>query len=188
MATRLSSVLRDPVCPIPKELMYGMPFPQLPGRSLSGKMVSFPDDMLGKVTILAISFRQSAQIPAESWTVPAHFRYEDQDRVACFHVPMISNFFALMSGFLDSGMRAAVPDALHEHVVTFYGDRTPYLEALGIADRGACYLYVLDQDGRVRYHSTGLARQEGLEDMYAVVEDLLLRRVGERPASLSIAN
>ena len=50
-------------------------FPTIDGTSLSGNYVKFPDVLIGKPSVLAVAFKQKAQLCINSWADEFFPRY-----------------------------------------------------------------------------------------------------------------
>lgn len=153
--------------------LIGKPFPALKGNALSKKEVTLPDDAKGFVTVIIVAFERDTQNQIDTWADTLLKRYDSDNTIKYFEVPMISGFYSFMSGIIDGGMRGGVPKPLHDNVVTFYGDRGPYFEAFGVDDKSKCYLFVLDRDGTVKYKERGYSDYPRLSKLFSVIDDLI---------------
>ena len=60
--------------------------------------------------------------------------------------------------FIDSGMRRGTPKALHEQVITVWGDTKAWKTRAAVTDDRdqLAYLTLIDAEGRIRWRFTGV--------------------------------
>jgi hypothetical protein len=151
----------------------GVQFPHITSQSLAGNTVTLPDDVMGKVTLIAIAFERNAQAMIDSWIKEVESEFED-DKIWIFEIPMIdSPIWRPMRAIIDSGMRGGIPRHKHGHVITYYGDSTTFRSLLGMEDRSLAYIYLLDDEGIIRWEGEGFASREDLESLFSVIRSLL---------------
>jgi hypothetical protein len=130
-------------------------FPTFSAQTLSGQAVTFPAVTAGKRSILFVAFEPNAQPQIDSWAAPFILKYIDTPGIAYFEIPMISDVYRPVSGFIDGGMRAGVPKGLHAKTATFYGNRDQFFNALNITDVSQAYLFILDESGTIIHREQG---------------------------------
>ena len=153
--------------------MYPL-FPMLSSKALNGRVVTFPQESLGFVTLIAIAFRRGSQVMIDSWTGPVLTAFGSAPRVRVYEIPMISPIYRLMAGWIDRGMRSGIAADRHPFVVTYYGNLTPYRLALGMDDPEPAYLFLLDRHGRIRWKGSGYAENDSLQGLEDQVRSLLV--------------
>jgi hypothetical protein len=134
-----------------------MKFPTVRAKTLAGRELTFPDATSGKVALLFVAFEQAAQRQINSWFSPLLEGLLAEGRIEYYEIPMISGAYGPVSRFIDRGMRGGVPIALHDRTATFYGDRTPFFQALEIRDSSAAILFVLNSQGDILFRVEGFA-------------------------------
>ncbi len=141
----------------------GKKFPIVNAKTLSGHDVQFPEIASGKVSLIAVAFVRGAQSMLDSWAEPFE-RACREDGV--YEVPMIEgSVWKLMSGFIDSGMRAGIPNKKHGNVATYYGQTGDIRKELGITDTSKGYVYLLDEDGNIIFEGSGFSEEKGIRNM-----------------------
>ena len=63
-------------------------FPYIEGISLSGNDVKFPEVLIGKPSVLAVAFKQKAQLCINSWADEFFPRYGINKDVHYYEIPM----------------------------------------------------------------------------------------------------
>jgi len=142
----------------PRHLMdtdpIGKKFPRLEGNSISEKKMVFPDDVQGKITVLVLVFKRRSQRLVDTWT--DYVLKELESSVSYYEIPMISAFYAPFGNYIDQSlMRPGIPQEMQDYVVTFYGNRRPYFETLHMQNKQSCYVFILDEQGIIRFKTEG---------------------------------
>jgi len=74
--------------------------------------------------------------------------------------------------FIDSGMRAGIPDPrVRERTITLYLDKPPFLEALDIADDGTIHSMVVERTGHILWRASGALVEATEADLVEFLED-----------------
>ena len=148
-------------------------FPRLTGETLTGRKVTLPDDLDRQVNLLILVFSENAQYKVNTWARMILADYEPLEAVSYYEVPMLSGWYRPMAWQIDGWMRQGIPKQYHENTVTFYGDRTPYIEQLGMPDKNSCYLFVLDDQGSIVYRSDDIMSPAKEAKLKAILNKLL---------------
>ena len=137
-------------------------FPTLKAERLTKEEVIFPDDLKQKANILILVFEQQAQKLVDTWAKIILDEYEPRADVSYHEVPMISTWYAPIGWQIDNWMRGGIPEQFHNNTATFYGNRKPkknsrkpYFEQLDMPKKNSCYVFVLDENGRIKYRVEG---------------------------------
>lgn len=154
-------------------MTIGNRFPVIPTETLDGRPLLLPDAIDGRVGLLVLAFRRSAQSIVDSWMANAMSRFGEHPGFACFEVPMIGGAWRMISGYIDSGMRAGVPPEHHHLVATYYGDASRYRSALGITDSSLAYAYLLDRSGMIVAEGSGETTEAERSEIFALMDKLL---------------
>jgi hypothetical protein len=99
--------------------------------------------------------------------------YSDCDQLTYYEIPLIAGGWRMMSGFIDSGMRAGIPVARHDHVATYYGSTDRLRDQLEIHDLETAHVYLIDPTGDVLWSSSGWATERRLGELHGRVQKLL---------------
>jgi hypothetical protein len=141
-------------------------FPVLKGEALSGRTVVFPQETHGRTALYIIAVKQEGQKQVDAWLKPWLKHFEGEKAVTVYEIPMISTGWRIIKPIIDSGMRSGTPEGLHDNVVTFFGDRKPYMEQLGIRQDERAYVYLVDSIGEIRWQKFGMPTQADLDTLY----------------------
>ncbi|MEM8901284.1 MAG: hypothetical protein AAGC85_24445 [Bacteroidota bacterium] len=150
--------------------LVGTKFPDLTVERLSREEITLPDALTQQANILALVFERESQYKVDTWAEFIISDHEAKPEVSYHEIPMISSFFKLASGWIDNGMRSGINPKLHDNVATFYGDRDPYFEGLQMSDKSSIYVFILDEEGIIRYREEGMLtpeKRKGFEKVLA---------------------
>ena len=143
-----------------------MQFPQVTGSSLERRRFSLPGDLEGDFNLLFLAFWQGHQALVDSWIPLADRLQEQRKDLVAYELPVIQSRSRLSQWFIDSGMRAGIPDRrIREHTITLYLDKAPFLDALDISDDHTIQILVVDRLGRVLWRTAGAWDEEREEDL-----------------------
>ncbi len=150
--------------------MYKKKFPKIEVKTLSGKRLVLPDDAEGRVVLIGVAFVREAQSMLDSWM--DHFEELCQGKEV-YELPIIeSDLWKIFSGFIDRGMRSGIPEEKHDLVGTHYGDASEFKEKLGIVDTDLGYVFLVDEEGNIKFRGEGHADEEGKKEMLKQVKDV----------------
>lgn len=147
------------------------PFPTIRAETLSKKPVVFPDVAKGKYAFILIAFKRQTQGEVDGWLDPFIEEFGGKTNVAFYEIPMISNSWKWMSSWIDSGMRAGVPEYKHSHVATYYGPLDKYFDSLEIEDKNTVHVFLLDRQGQIIWKETGPVTNKKYEDLRMMMEE-----------------
>ncbi len=145
-------------------------FPKIKVKTLSGKDLVLPDDTKGKVVLIGVAFVREAQGMLDSWM--DHFQHLCSENEV-YELPIIeSSFWKIFSGFIDGGMRSGIPQEKHDFVGTHYGDASEFVDALDIKERDHGYVFLVDEEGYIRFRGKGYIDDEGKDKMLERVKGM----------------
>ena len=154
-----------------------MHFPQVTGSNLERRRFTLPGDLEGELNLLFLAFWQRHQALVDSWMPLADRLQEQRKDLVAYELPVIESRSRFSRWFIDSGMRAGIPDRrIREHTITLYLDKPPFLEALDISDDRTIQVLVVDRSGRVVWRTTGALDAEREEDLVSFVDQQIAHR------------
>ena len=89
-------------------------FQTIEGISLSGNDVKFPDVLIGKPSVLAVAFKQKAQLCINSWADEFFPKYGINKDVHYYEIPMLGAQWTMARNWIDGGMRGGVTNPLND--------------------------------------------------------------------------
>lgn len=148
--------------PVPAAL--GRTFPTLMATSLSGRVVTLPDDAGGDVSLVVLVFLESAGPMEESWSGPFTGAFTGNPRVKTYLALVVGDSLLgkSLADRIRQGLAGGTPPAKHDQVLTVPEDIERCQRAYGIGDPSLVYIYLLDGRGIIRWMEKGTATPEGL--------------------------
>ena len=147
------------------EKMVGIKFPQISAETLAGTKIILPDSAQGKIALITIAFKREAQSQLDSWLRPFMEEYGETPGFTFYEIPMLARYWKLLGWMIDSGMRSGIEEEKHKNVMTYYGNYTHYQRVLRLNDSTFGYVFLLDREGIIRWHSRGYATQQTIKEM-----------------------
>ncbi|WP_292728511.1 hypothetical protein [Methanoculleus sp.] len=159
--------------PVPAAI--GRTFPTLMATSITGKVVTLPNDARGDASLVVLVFLESAWPMAESWSSPFAGAFTENSRVTTYLVAVVGD--SLIGGSLadriHQGLRGGVSPAQQDRVLTIPGDIERCRRAYAIDDPSLAYIYLLDGRGIIRWMEKGTATPEGLGSLLDTARTML---------------
>ena len=131
-------------------------FPQVNGSSLSGTSHRLPGTLAGDRNLLLIAFRQWQQTDVDTWVPVAESLATELPDFRAYELPVISQMYRPVSGFIDGGMRGGIPDLqVREATITMYINRKQFLGDLQIPSVDAIVPMLVTPSGEILWRTTG---------------------------------
>jgi hypothetical protein len=131
-------------------------FPDVTGRSLTGRVMHLPADFEGDLTVAVVAFRRHQQEDVDTWTPQLRALAADHPGLRVYELPTLSSGYRIMRGFIDGGMRRGIPDStVRAATVTLYIDKRPFKAALQISGEDSIQLFLVERGGRIRWRAAG---------------------------------
>jgi hypothetical protein len=159
--------------PVPAAL--GRAFPTLLATSLTGRVVTLPDDAAGEVSLIVLVFLESASPMEESWSGPFAGAFTTSPRVKTYFVSVVEDSLIgrSLADRVSRGLRGGVPPEQHDAVLTVPGDIERCRRAYAVDDPSLAYIYLLDTNGIIRWMEKGTATPEGLDTLVDTARSML---------------
>jgi len=178
-------------------------FPELKTMDTDGNASSLPPQgTTTRAMLVACLFRANAQGMVDSWTNLFADRFAGEDGVHVYQLSLVENTVMAMPGFRnillaggrEQEKRAASRDPLRSgsgeetkntrgaeiseprlqvRVQFSFGDTYTMRQALRISNRLTAYVYIVDQEGKVRFLACGHPSEEELNTMVEVTQTIL---------------
>jgi hypothetical protein len=146
-------------------------FPQVEGSSLSGTRHHLPGTLAGDLNLLLIAFRQWQQSDVDTWVPVAEELSVDVPGFRAYELPVISQVYGPVAGFIDGGMRGGIPDpAVRESTITLYINRKQFLDALRIQSVGDIVPMLVTPAGEILWRTTGRRTDDAERTLREVIE------------------
>jgi len=153
-------------------LAEGDKLPSIPGKTLSGRKITLPSDVQGKISILIFYFYQEARPQVQAWYNTLLNKYGKRQDIISIEVPMIRDYARFYGFILGRKLKRLIPRKSHENVVIYYGKLEKYYYYFNVDSLTDCYVFVLDKTGRVRLSTCGEMTPEKMEQVSTKLEEL----------------
>lgn len=146
-------------------------FPIVSGSNLERRRFHLPGDLDGELNWLILAFWQRHQGAVDTWMPLAKQLEERYPAFITYELPVIQRRSRVSQWFIDSGMRAGIPDRhVRSRTITLYLDKAPFLEALEIDSDDAIHSVVVDRSGEVLWRTAGPWSARSEEDLLTFLE------------------
>jgi len=147
-------------------------FPQVDGSSLSGTSHRLPGTLAGDRNLLLIAFRRWHQTDVDTWVPVAEALGAELPDFRAYELPVISQTYRPVSGFIDGGMRGGIPDPqVRETTITMYINRKQFLNDLQIPSVGAIVPMLVTPAGEILWRTTGPRTADAEASLREVLAD-----------------
>ena len=159
-------------------------FPTFDAVDVDGTAVAFPALLKRRVTLVGVSFRAIGAAQSREWLEPfgrrVYLTYRGMAHTATAHCSLIEQpvfrFTWLRNWLLRDLRKAATDISLNTWNCLKIGDVAPIRQELGLDNRLVGYVYLLDQEGRVRFRGSGSPTEEELQLLFQVTEECVSER------------
>ena len=159
-------------------------FPPFDAVDVDGTAVAFPALLKRRVTLVGVSFRAIGAAQSREWLEPfgrrVYLTYRGMAHTATAHCSLIEQpvfrFTWLRNWLLRDLRKAATDISLNTWNCLKIGDVAPIRQELGLDNRLVGYVYLLDQEGRVRFRGSGSPTEDELQLLFQVTEECVSER------------
>ena len=146
-------------------------FPTVSGSNLERRRFHLPGDLDGELNWLILAFWQRHQGAVNTWMPLARELEEEHPGLVTYELPVIQSRSRVSQWFIDSGMRAGIPDRhVRSRTITLYLDKPPFLDSLEIGSDDAICSVVVNRSGEVLWRTAGPWSQESASDLVTFLE------------------
>lgn len=151
----------------------GSEFPNLEGENLDHRTVNIPKDVKGKHTLIGLAFSKNSEKYLKSWFSPVYNQLiakPDEGSLFAFSYDVNVYFVPMLTGAkrpayqqVMKKVEKEVDKKLHPHILFYKGTLKEYKEALNIKDKDLPYIYLLDENGKIVYATSGMYSENKLQ-------------------------
>jgi hypothetical protein len=156
------------------------PFPPLNGELLNGQAIDLPNQSAGKPTIIGLAYSKSAEDDLKSWYQPMYDTFilkrgmfDAMYDVQLYMVPMFTGMKKAAYETAIKKMREEHRKDLFPHILFYKGELEPYATDLKMSDKTLPYLFILDAQGKIVYHTSGAFTEKKKEAIESALDDLM---------------
>jgi len=158
----------------------GKIFPTLVAENLENKKITLPKDGKGKFTLIGLAYSQKAQDELQTWFSPVYNTFIAKPEKGLFNesydinvylVPMFTGVNEAASGQAKKKLNAELDKELKPYVLIYKGEITAYKKVLSMNEKDKPYIFLLDEDGKIVYHTSGIYTDEKMDAMEALIDE-----------------
>lgn len=145
-------------------------FPAVSGERSDGTVVELPKASAGRYAIICLAYGQKAGPLLEEWYGPAYLRFIAKHGLFASEIDADVYFVPLFVGLNKAGygptmkkLREQGDPDVAKRVVFLKGDHDGLREALGMKDKEAPYVFVVDPQGRIVHRTEGAYSDDKLD-------------------------
>lgn len=155
----------------------GASFPELSGEYLNGKQAVLPAAPRAKLLIVGMAYSKKAEDDLKSWYQPMYDSFVLKrgimdgmyDVDLCF-VPMFTGMKKAAYETAKNQLRKENRNDLHPHIVFYKGELEPFASVLKMDDKAKPYLFVVDQNGRIVFSTSGAFTERKKEQLESALD------------------
>ncbi|MCM8541615.1 MAG: hypothetical protein NE328_15205 [Lentisphaeraceae bacterium] len=141
-------------------------FPTVTGTDLHGEDRTLPDCLEKDYTIAVVAFKREQQTLCDGWYKHIEGELQNNENLAFFEVPTISEMNPFTRWFIHQGMKGGIKDpVMRGQVVTLHINKEPFKKALSIDTEETVHVYVLNKKGQILKHISGEWTEEKWSDL-----------------------
>lgn len=161
------------------QAQVGKIFPDMEAETVEDKKVKLPLDVKGKYTLIGLAYSKKSEDELNSWFQPvfekfiqktggllAGFSYD----VNVYFVPMFTGVNAAATGTAKRKALKNIDPQLLPYVLFYKGELKSYKEALAFDKKDIPYFYVLDENGKIIFATSGKYTAQKMDQVEEVIE------------------
>jgi hypothetical protein len=155
----------------------GTLFPSLAGETLEARALSIPEDCKGKITLVGMAWSKKSEEILNTWYTPMYDKFvlkrgmfDSRYDVNMFFVPMYTGMKKAAYETTLKQLRESNRKDLFPYILFYKGSMEPYEKPLKLDDEALPYFFVLDEEGKILYATSGSFSEKKMEAVEAVLE------------------
>ncbi|XP_065827990.1 uncharacterized protein [Oscarella lobularis] len=147
-------------------------FPSLTGSTLSGRTIQFPNDMIGKTTVVLVSLRGIGQTMCDRYRNA--LESEPRQGVQVFEIVLLeSRLYRWIQFWIERNLRKSIRPQERQDRFMCTGENTERLkESLPIENVLLGHSFLVDNDGLVRWKAHGVPTERETKSLIQCSKDL----------------
>lgn len=159
--------------------VVGKTFPAMEAETVEDKKVNLPTDVKGKYTLLGLAYSKKSEDELNTWFRPVFEKFIQKTNglmagmgydVNVYFVPMFTGVNAAATGTAKRKALKNTDPQLLPYILFYKGELKTYKEALDFEKRDIPYFFVLDQNGKILFATSGAYTEDKMDEVEAVIE------------------
>ena len=152
------------------------------GQTVLDEDIKLPVPNSEKFTLVGLAYSKKSEGDLETWFSPCYNLFvkdkEDAGLFASFtydvnlyFVPMFTGVKAAAAGTAKKKALKLADERLWPHIVFYSGKLKPYKEALDFEKKDVPYFFVIDQQGKIRYATSGAYSEKKMDEIEDIIAE-----------------
>ena len=159
--------------------VVGKNFPSMEAEDVEDAAVSLPKDTRGKFTLLGLAYSKKSENDLNTWFSPVFGKFIQKNTglfggfgydVNVYFIPMFTGVKAAATGTAKRKAAKNIDPQLLPYVLFYKGKLKPYKDALAFEKKDVPYFFVLDEQGKIVYATSGAYSEAKMEEIEEVLE------------------
>ncbi len=153
-------------------------FPDIIGETLDNQKVNLPKASKGKFCLIGMASSKKAEEDLKTWMQPVYDLFINQNTLMQMDYNMDIYFMPIFTGLNQVSYNAVmkktkedIDPELAAHVLFYKGSTDVFEERLDLKDSTIPYFFVIDEDGKIVYATSGKYSDKKLEKIELFVLD-----------------
>lgn len=159
----------------------GQQFPAMEGESLTNQNLNLPEDLKGKYSIIGLAYSKKSESALKTWFEPAYnqFLYKPETPslfagsydVHLYFIPMFTGVKRPAYKTVMNKMKKTIDKKLLPYVLFYKGELKKYKKSLKFKGKDVPYFFVLDENGKIVYTTSGRYTDSKMREIADQIED-----------------
>ena len=153
-------------------------FPAIAGETLQHKIIELPKSAKGKFCLIGMASSQKAEADMQTWMQPVYDMFINQNtfipidyNLEMYFIPMFKANQQKAYNMVFNKTKEEIDSELAPHVLFYKGSISVYETQLKMVDNSKPYFFVLDENGKIVYTTSGAYTKEKLEKIENLISE-----------------
>jgi len=158
----------------------GKVFPELTGEMLTGSAKSIPTDTKGKMTFVGMAYSSKSEDVLKTWYEPVYDKFVLKrgmfDKKYDVNLMLVPMYIGLKKAAYEATMKELKESNrkdLFPYILFYKGELEPYGSTLEMKDKALPYFFLLDENGKIVYSTSGVYTESKMERIEEVLDEHL---------------
>ena len=157
----------------------GKSFPDMEAETVDNELISLPKDVNGKYTLLGLAYSKKSESDLNTWFSPVFNKFIQSSTgifggfgydVHVYFIPMFTGVNAAATGTAKKKAAKNIDPRLLPYILFYKGKLKPYKETLAFSKKDVPYFFVLDEQGKIIYATSGKYTEDKMDEIEEVLE------------------
>ncbi|TRX62647.1 hypothetical protein FNH22_00705 [Fulvivirga sp. M361] len=159
--------------------VVGKLFPDMEVENVEDAAISLPGDTKGKFTLLGLAYSKKSEGDLNTWFSPVFNKFiQSSDGifggfgydVNVYFIPMFTGVNSAATGTAKRKAAKNIDARLLPYILFYKGKLKPYKDALAFSKKDVPYFFVLDDQGKIVFATSGAYSEKKMDEIEEVLE------------------